>query len=71
MESLKALPDKIQMIDAKGEFLLSKTEEFLKDLKNPSSASSRYTVISIIGQQSGGNEITVHLKLLPPISIYL
>ena len=71
METPKALPVKMQMIDGNGAFFLSETEKFLEELKKSSSTSSHYTVISIIGRQSGGNEVTVHLKLLLPISIYL
>jgi polynucleotide 5'-kinase involved in rRNA processing len=54
MATLKALPDKLQMISGKGDFFYPQAESFVEELKKYSSASSQYTVISIIGPQSSG-----------------
>lgn len=54
MATLKALPDKLQMISGKGDFFYPQAESFVEELKEYSSASSQYTVISIIGPQSSG-----------------
>ena len=57
MTTLKALDGQVQMISGKGELFYSEAQRFVEELKKDSTASSHYTVISIIGPQSSGNKL--------------